>query len=181
MILVFCGSLREDSFNRKLARLVVKRLKSERLKVKLIDLKNYDLPVYNQDFDETSKVPSSVKRLAKEIKAAKGIVVVSPEYNGSIPGGLKNLVDWVSRQEGFPWKDKVYALAGVSIGPLGAVGGLMAWAQVFLKLKGFVYGNYCTISKGAEAFDSKGQLVQSYDQKQFESTLSGFLKLIKKT
>lgn len=180
-ILVISASLREESLNRKLARLVLKELKAHRYQPKFIDLRDYELPLYNQDFEAQKFLPPKVKKLTKLIKEAQGIIIVSPEYNGGVPGGLKNMIDWISRQPHTPWQNKIYCLCGVTVGPLGTYGNFVNLSQIFLKLKGFVYGNYCGISFGEKAFDSKNQLVQPYDQKQLKSTISGFLKLIHKT
>ena len=94
-IVVIVGSLRKESFNRKLAHAIVKLAPSEfSFKEVQID----DLPLYNQDNDANQAV--SVKRLKAEIAAAQGLLFVTPEYNRSIPGVLKNAIDHVSRPYG---------------------------------------------------------------------------------
>lgn len=94
-IAVIVGSLRKDSFNRKLAAGLA-RLAPAEFKFKPVEIG--DLPLYNQD-DDNNQVPS-VKRLKSEIAAAKGLLFVTPEYNRSVPGVLKNALDNVSRPYG---------------------------------------------------------------------------------
>ncbi len=109
------GSLRQDSFNRKLANAITKLAPPEYL---FRQLQIDDLPLYNQDDDENQA--ESVKRLKKEIKAAHGLIFVTPEYNRSIPGVLKNAIDHASRPYGqSAWARKPAAVIGASIGAMG--------------------------------------------------------------
>jgi len=108
-IAVIVGSLRKDSFNRKLASAIVKLAPSE---FSFTQVKIDDLPLYNQDDDANQA--ESVKRLKNEIKGAQGILFVTPEYNRSIPGVLKNALDHASRPYG------QNAFAGKPTGVLGA-------------------------------------------------------------
>jgi chromate reductase len=114
-IAVIVGSLRQDSFNRKLANAIVRLAPSE-LSFKQAQIG--DLPLYNQDDDANQA--ESVKRLKVEIKAAHGLLFVTPEYNRSIPGVLKNAIDHASRPHGQnAWAGKPAGVLGVSLGPIG--------------------------------------------------------------
>lgn len=114
-IAVVVGSLRKDSFNRKLATAIVKLAPSE-FSFKQVEID--DLPLYNQD-DDAQQAPS-VKRLKSEIAAAQGLLFVTPEYNRSIPGVLKNALDNASRPYGqSAWADKPADVIGVSPGAIG--------------------------------------------------------------
>jgi chromate reductase, NAD(P)H dehydrogenase (quinone) len=114
-IAVLIGSLRRDSFNRKLANVVIKLAPPEfTFKQMRID----DLPLYNQDDDGNQAEP--VKRLKSEIKAADGLLFVTPEYNRSIPGVLKNALDNASRPYGqSAWAGKPAGVLGASPGAPG--------------------------------------------------------------
>lgn len=114
-ITVLVGSLRHDSFNRKLAGAMAKLAPSEfSFKQARID----DLPPYNQDDD--AHQAESVIRLKSEIKAAHGLLFVTPEYNRSIPGVLKNAIDHASRPYGqSAWAGKPAGVLGVSVGAIG--------------------------------------------------------------
>jgi chromate reductase, NAD(P)H dehydrogenase (quinone) len=114
-IAVVVGSLRKDSFNRKLANAIIK-LAPPGFSFKQVQIS--DLPLYNQDDDANQA--ESVKRLKNEIKAAQGILFVTPEYNRSIPGVLKNAIDHASRPYGQNvWAGKPAGILGASIGVVG--------------------------------------------------------------
>ena len=114
-IAVVVGSLRQESFNRKLANAIVKLAPSE---FSFKPLAIGDLPLYNQDDDATPA--ESVKRLKADIAASQGLLFVTPEYNRSIPGVLKNAIDHASRPYGqSAWKGKPAGVLGVSGGVIG--------------------------------------------------------------
>lgn len=114
-IAVIVGSLRKDSFNRKLANAVVKLAPPE-FTFKQVQIG--DLPLYNQDDDENQA--ESVKRLKNEIEGAQGLLFVTPEYNRSIPGVLKNAIDHASRPHAQNvWAGKPAGILGASIGVIG--------------------------------------------------------------
>ena len=114
-IAVVVGSLRKDSFNRKLASAIVKLAPPE-FSFKQVQIG--DLPLYNQDDD--SNQAESVKRLKAEITAAQGLLFVTAEYNRSIPGVLKNAIDHASRPYGqSAWAGKPAGVLGVSVGAIG--------------------------------------------------------------
>lgn len=114
-IAVIVGSLRKDSFNRKLATAIAKLAPPE---FSFKQLQIGDLPLYNQDDDANQA--ESVKRLKSEIKAAQGLLFVTAEYNRSIPGVLKNAIDHASRPYGQgAWAGKPAGVLGVSVGAIG--------------------------------------------------------------
>ena len=114
-IAVVIGSLRKDSFNLKLANAIVKLAPPE---FSFQQVQIGDLPLYNQD--EDANQAESVKRFKSEIKSAQGILFVTPEYNRSIPGVLKNAIDHASRPYGQnAWAGKPAGVIGVSIGVIG--------------------------------------------------------------
>src|SRR5688572_13290132 len=114
-IAVVVGSLRRDSFNRKLASAVAKLAPPE---FSFTQVKVDDLPLYNQDDDASPA--EAVKRLKGEITAARGLLFVTAEYNRSIPGVLKNAIDHASRPYGqSAWAGKPAGVLGVSVGAIG--------------------------------------------------------------
>jgi len=114
-IAVVVGSLRRESFNRKLADAIVKLAPPE---LAFTRLEIGDLPLYNQDDDANQAEP--VRRLKGELKAAQGVLFVTPEYNRSIPGVLKNAIDHASRPHGqSAWAGKPAGVLGVSPGATG--------------------------------------------------------------
>ena len=115
-IAVVVGSIRKESFNRQLAEALGK-LAPKDVEWKLLRID--DLPLYDQDSDGAPPVPA-VKRLRDEVAAADGVLFVTPEYNRSIPGVLKNAIDQASRPWGqSKWGGKPAAVCGVSIGTIG--------------------------------------------------------------
>jgi chromate reductase len=114
-IAVVVGSLRRDSFNRKLATAIAKLAPAD---FSFTQVRIDDLPLYNQDDD--ANPAASVRRLKDEIGAARGLIFVTPEYNRSMPGVLKNAIDHASRPYGqSAWGGKPAGVLGVSIGAIG--------------------------------------------------------------
>jgi chromate reductase len=117
-VLVICGSLRHGSYNAAVARALPSLAPAN---MKLTPASSFGtFPIYNADLKEASGEPPDVVTWASEIRNADGVIIVTPEYNWSIPGGLKNAIDWVSRMKDQPFKDKPVALQSASTGPLGA-------------------------------------------------------------
>jgi chromate reductase len=114
-VLMVVGSLRKESFNRRLAAALAALAPTH---VGFNELRIDDVPLFNQDHE--MKPPEPIVRLKREIEAAHGILFVTPEYNRSIPGVLKNTIDWASRPYGrSSWKGKPAAIAGTSEGIIG--------------------------------------------------------------
>lgn len=114
-VAVFVGSLRKESFNRKLAQALA-GMGEGKLSCNIVHLD--DVPMYNQDLEDN--LPSSVARIKKAVEEADGVLFVTPEYNRSIPPVLKNAMDWCSRPSGKnSWAGKPAALAGTSPGAVG--------------------------------------------------------------
>ena len=140
-IAVVVGSLRKDSFNKKLASALEKLFPAD---FSFTQVRIDDLPLYNQDDDANPS--AQVKRLKSEIKAAQGVLFVTPEYNRSMPGVLKNAIDHASRPYGqSAWDGKPAGVIGVSVGPIGS-----ALAQQHLR-NSLAYLNMPTLGQ-PEAF-----------------------------
>lgn len=125
-VAVFVGSLRKASFNRKIAHALI-GLAPENLKLEIVEIG--DLPLYNQDFDDEGTPPAAWTAFRDKVRGFDAVLFVTPEYNRSIPGILKNAIDWPSRPFGESvWTDKPGAIAGAT----GGVSGTAA-AQVHLR------------------------------------------------
>lgn len=161
-IAVIVGSLRKDSFNRKLASAIVKLAPAE-FSFKQVDIG--DLPLYNQD--EDAHPAESVKRLKAEIAAAQGLLFLTPEYNRSIPGVLKNAIDHASRPYGqSAWAGKPAGVIGVSVGAIGTalaqqhLRNVLAYLDVptlgqpeaFIQAKEGLFDDAGDVGPGSEAF-----------------------------
>lgn len=155
-ILAVSGSLRESSFNTGLLRAAAEAA-PDGIELELWDGIG-DLPLYDEDLE--AEAPESVRRLREDWTAADAILFSTPEYNGSIPGGLKNAVDWASRPklEGV-LRNKTVAVVGASTGQFGAL-----WAQQDLKrILGVagarVVGTEIPVARAHERFDHEGRLL----------------------
>jgi len=116
-IIAICGSLRKGSYNRMLMQ-ALPGLAPAGMTIK--EAPSFaEFPLYNADIQNSTGFPSAVRTLADAIRAANGVVFCTPEYNFSIPGGLKNAIDWVSRLPDQPFAGKPIAIQSVSPGPLG--------------------------------------------------------------
>jgi chromate reductase len=115
-VLSICGSLRKGSFNAALQR-ALPSLAPAGLSIKPAPAWS-DIPIYNQDI-QTAGFPAPVTAWADAIRAADGVIIVSPEYNWTIPGGLKNAIDWTSRMKDDPFKGKPVAIQSCAGGLLG--------------------------------------------------------------
>lgn len=111
---VVVGSLRRESYNRTLADVIVGRLAGD---IEIIRVDVSDVPFMNEDLE--ANLPDSVRRVARQITEADGLLIISPEYNRGIPAVTKNIVDWLSREStGNPLKGKPVVIGGISSGPI---------------------------------------------------------------
>jgi len=170
------GSLRRDSYNRKLLAAAQQRIPDGAvLEVMSIE----DIPLYNADVESASGIPEPVTALKDAIARADGLVIATPEYNGSIPGVLKNAIDWVSR----PSADiprvlhgKPVALMGATPGGLGTVLSQTAWMQVLrhLRMRLWTGAGPLYVSSAGKAFDDDG-LADAQIAERLETWLAGFV------
>jgi len=158
-ILAVSGSLRAGSYNTNLLRAAVEAA-PEGVEVELFDPAGVaDLPLYDQDLDGAD-VPEPVQRLREEWGAADAILFATPEFNGSVPGGLKNAIDWASRPRlEAALTNKTVAVVSASTGQFGGM-----WAQADLrKILGIagarVVGDELPVTRAQERFDHEGRLL----------------------
>ena len=137
-VLVICGSLRKGSYNAALTRALPALAPPE---MKLIPAPSIaTFPLYNADVQEASGFPGPANELADAIRAADGVLFVSPEYNWSMPGVLKNAIDWVSRLKEQPFKEKPVAIQSCSQGILGGARMQYHWRMSMTFLNAFIFG-----------------------------------------
>lgn len=152
-LLMISGSLREASLNTKLVNEAGRLWDGERL------LADIAMPLYNGDDEAETGVPEPARRLAEQIGAADAVVISTPEYNQSIPGGLKNALDWVSRVPEKPWMDKPVAIMSAAA---GRAGGARAQYALRLALNPFqprlLTGPEVMVAGAAKEFDDTGAL-----------------------
>src|SRR6202040_2136153 len=177
-ILTICGSLRKGSYNAMLQR-ALPALAPEGMTLKPAP-SFADFPLYNADIQNSTGFPAPVNTLADAIRAADGVIFCTPEYNFSIPGGLKNAIDWVSRLQNQPFAGKPVALQSVSPGPVGG-----ARVQYDLR-KSMMFLDAFTLNKPeifiggcASKFDEKtGELKDEATRNFIKQQLAAFVKFI---
>lgn len=155
-ILGIPGSLRKNSYNRALLAVAESRL-PEGASLEIYDLSN--IPIFNQDVQEAG-YPAAVQHFRDRIAAADALLVSTPEYNWSIPGVLKNAIDWASRPPSFPLNGKPVALMGATSGLGGTVRAQLHLHNVFASLNmRLVPRPEISVRRAAEKFDAQGRLI----------------------
>jgi len=174
-ILGIVGSLRKDSYN-AFALKVAQTLVPEGVVLELIEL--HGIPIYNQD-DEMDP-PPAVQAFKQRILAADAILFATPEYNYSLPGGLKNAIDWASRPYGeSAWRGKPAAVMGASIGNLGTARAQYHLRQILVTLDmPTVNQPEVMISNAAQRFDEKGDLTDESTRKVIQKLLRSLVNLV---
>jgi NAD(P)H-dependent FMN reductase len=165
-LLIFAGSTRLQSFNRRLARVAATMARSAGADVSHIELSDFDIPMYNAEL-ESRGTPADVVGLKRLMFDHPAWIIVSPEYNGSYPALLKNTLDWASSPvKGDPaWGDGTKPFHGKVVGLLsaspGALGGLRAQSHLsplLLNLQCWVVPRTYALGHADQAFDSEGEL-----------------------
>lgn len=169
-----CGSLRKGSVNR-MALDAAAVLAPAGMKIEPLEWGG--LPVYNAD-DDGDRTPDAVRKFKDEVRAADGVLIVSPEYNYSIPGGLKNAIDWASREkQGTPhcFLDKPVAIMGASPGNIATARMQYHLRQVFVFLDSRVLTKpEVMIGQAPSKFDASGRLIDEGTQKAIKGQLEAF-------
>jgi len=164
-ILVFAGSARRDSFNKKLAAIAAAKATARGAEVELIDLADYPMPLYDGDLEEGQGVPATVAAVRNKMIAADALILACPEYNSSITPLLKNVIDWTSRPDGevaaplAAYTGKVAAIISASPGGLGGMRGLVHVRAILSSIGVLVIPGDVAIASAFQAFGENGQLV----------------------
>ncbi|HJS53256.1 MAG TPA: NAD(P)H-dependent oxidoreductase [Chitinophagaceae bacterium] len=172
------GSLRKDSYNTMLLKAAAQLLPAN---VSMDILSIADIPLYNADLDlpAAKQRPEVVEHFRKMLADADGLLISSPEYNYSIPGGLKNAVDWASRGEDSPLLHKPVAVIGATTGLWGTARMQAAFHSVFLFLDMKpVYKPEVLVAQAEKKFDKKGNLIDETAKKLIKQKLEGLKDLI---
>jgi chromate reductase, NAD(P)H dehydrogenase (quinone) len=178
--LVICGSLRKGSYNAALARTLPALAPAG---MKLRAASSFErFPIYNFDIQNATGFPAEIVAWADAIRSADGLIIVSPEYNWSIPGGLKNAIDWVSRMNDQPFKDKPVALQSAAGGILGGSRMQYHLRQSLTSIDALLFGRpEVIVTFAAQKFDEK--TLELKDQTAIDMIklqLGGFEKFIRR-
>lgn len=166
-ILVFAGSARRDSLNKKLAREAARLAREAGAEATFVDLDDYPIPLFHGDLEAAEGMPENARKLRALFLAHDALLVASPENNSSVTALLKNTIDWLSRDLGegrgddsglAPWRGKVAGLMAASPGAFGGVRGLPHLRQVLATLGVTVLGTQVAVPRAHEAFGDDGRL-----------------------
>lgn len=166
-ILVFAGSARRDSLNKKLAREAARLAREAGAEATFVDLDDYPIPLYHGDLEAAEGMPENARRLRALFLAHDALLVASPENNSSVTALLKNTIDWLSRDLGegrgddsglAPWRGKVAGIMAASPGAFGGVRGLPHLRQVLATLGVTVLGTQVAVPRAHEAFAADGTI-----------------------
>ena len=168
-ILVVPGSLRTGSLNAKLAAVAAHALAQQGAETTRISLSDFPLPIYDGDLQAKSGVPKHAVNLKRMMSAHHGVLIVTPEYNSSVPALLKNAIDWVSRVQdvhetrGQVFRNRVFAIASASAGRLGGSRALAALRLILSACHAQVIPNQLALAFAEDAYDEMDRLKNAAD------------------
>jgi chromate reductase len=184
-VLAFAGSTRRDSFNRKVLSIAVRGAEAAGASVTVVELADYEMPLFNEDLEAIAGLPDAAKRLKELFLAHQGLILACPEYNSSITPLLKNTIDWVSRKlpgEGglAAYQGKVAGLVSASPGALGGLRGLRHVREILGNIGVLVIPQQMAISQAMNAFGEDGNLKDAKQQAAVEGVGAAVAALLKK-
>lgn len=177
-VVAICGSLRKGSYNRMILNSLPELAPSG---MTITESPPFDaMPLYNFDDQQSSGFPAPVTALADAIRAADGVIIVSPEYNYSVPGALKNAIDWVSRLPNQPFANKPIALQSAAGGLLGGARSQYHMRQIMIFLDAFVMNKpeiFVNFAK-TKMDEAKGVVSDEPTRDLIKQQLAGFAQFI---
>jgi NAD(P)H-dependent FMN reductase len=176
--LVFSASLRRDSLNTHLAALVAKTIRANGGEVDLASMADFDCPSYNQDVQAGQGFPAGALEFRRRLEACDGFVISSPEYNASMPGVLKNSIDWVSRFNPQPFNERHALLLSASPSMVGGNRGLWSLRIPLEHLGARVYPDMFSLAQAHLALDADGHIKDSQLHQRFEGNVANFMDLV---
>ena len=179
-ILAFAGSARRDSLNRKFLAVAVAAARAAGAEVTLVDLNEYELPLYHGDLEDASGMPANATKLIALIAKHDGLLIASPEYNGAFTPLLKNTIDWCTRSDDDVFGGKVVAVISASPGPFGGVRSLVMAQQLLLKLGCHIVAGQTALPNAGKAFDEAGKLTDVRAEKSVTALMSSLVATAKK-
>lgn len=175
--LVFSASLRAESYNTRLARLAIRAIEDHGGTVDAAAMRDFDCPSYDQDAQARDGLPNGAKELCRRLEASDAVVIASPEYNASVPGLLKNAIDWASRHRPQPFNERHALLLSASPSLVGGNRGLWVLRVPLEHLGARVYPDMFSLAQAHQAFDPDGQIANTELRGRFERTIVAFMDL----
>ena len=155
--ITLCGSLRKDSINEPLRRLMSNKLREAGVEVTDLDLRDFGMPIFNQDIEDAGETPEAAKRLADMFRSYDIVFIASPEYNGGVTPLIVNMISWVSRQKPNPFKHAIFGIGGVSDGKYATIFALSHLRDSLSKLGALVVPTLLGIGPYPDVFDENGE------------------------
>ena len=184
-ILAFAGSTRKASFNKLLVAAAVKSAETAGAKVTLINLKDFPLPLFDEDYENEHGMPENAVRLKQLFVDHNALLISSPEYNSSVSAVLKNVIDWVSRRaKGEPMKaaflGKTAAIMAASPGGLGGIRGLVHLRSILQNIGVLVMPDQIMLSEAHTAFNDDGTLNNERKQASIDALTEELVETVRK-
>jgi chromate reductase, NAD(P)H dehydrogenase (quinone) len=176
--LIFSASLRTGSLNTQLARLAAGILEKQGGTVDFADMKDFDCPSYNGDVEQESGIVTGAQELCQRLLANDAFIISSPEYNASMPGLLKNAIDWVSRFRPQPFNERQALLMSASPSMVGGNRSLWSLRIPLEHLGARVFPDMFSLAMAHQAFTPEGALANATLAKRFEDNLVAFMSLV---
>ena len=178
-ILVFAGVLRAGSLNKQLARIAADRLAARGVAADYADFREFDMPLYDQDLRDAHGFPPGAVAFSQRLATADGFVIASPEYAFSIPGVLKNAIDWSSQQEPIAWRDKPGLLMGAAPSSVGAQRALWALRVPLEALGACLYPDMFSLPEADQRLDDQGHLTDDALSARLDDVLDRFVAFVR--
>lgn len=176
--LVLGGSLGSRSLNNRLAELAARVVEQKGGIAERALMADFDCPFYDNDLEAETGPPVGARSFCDRLKSADALILASPEYNASMPGAIKNLIDWVSRFRPQPFNGRQALLLSASPSMVGGNRGLWALRVPLEHLGMRVYPDMFSLAQAHQAFDESGGLANATLMQRFESTLDCFMDLV---
>jgi NAD(P)H-dependent FMN reductase len=176
--LVFSASLRAGSLNTRLAHLAARTIEQHGGAVDLASMREFDAPSYDQDVQDGAGLPAGADAFRRRLEANDAFVIVSPEYNFSMPGALKNSIDWVSRSRPQPFNERHGLLLSASPSMAGGNRGLWALRVPLEHLGARIFPDMFSLAQAHQAFGAEDQIANPQLATWFERTVVAFMDLV---
>jgi chromate reductase len=173
--LVFSASLRSESVNSELARLAAVTIEANEGEVDLASMRDFDTPSYNADTQDGEGFPQGAEEFRRRLEASDAFVVAAPEYNASMPGVLKNSIDWASRYSPQPFNERHGLLMSASPSMAGGNRGLWALRVPFEHLGARLYPDMFSLAQAHNAFTAEGRIANEQLQERFDANIVNFM------
>jgi NAD(P)H-dependent FMN reductase len=176
--LVFSASLRTGSLNTQLAELAGRAIEKHGGVADLVSMKEFDCPSYNQDEESAKKIPAGAQLFHDKLIENDAFVISCPEYNASMPGVLKNVIDWVSRFRPQPFNEKHSLLMSASPSMVGGNRALWTLRVPLEHLGSRVFPDMFSLAMAHQALTREGEIINPTLAQRFESNLGAFMDLV---